>query len=91
MTFLANHLAARHRRQGRAAPTDHTPQAPEHIDELVDEALIQTFPASDAPWFMAASAVVGAPHRNGPSRHRAQRDGANDMPPAPDEPPPRRR
>jgi hypothetical protein len=74
MTFLANHIAARHRRRGRAGRAgqpDRTPQSTEHTEELVDEALVETFPASDAPWFMAASAVVGAPHRNGPSRHRA--------------------
>jgi hypothetical protein len=91
MTFLANHLAARRRRRGRPGRTDRTPQATEHIDDLVDEALVETFPASDAPWFMAASAVVGAPHRNAPSRHRAQRDGADVLSPAPAAPPPRRR
>ena len=33
------------------------------IDQLVDIALEESFPASDPPSFMAASAVVGAPTR----------------------------
>jgi hypothetical protein len=90
MTFLANRIAARHRRPRRPGRSDRTRQVTEHTDDLVDEALVETFPASDAPWFMAASAVVGAPNRNGPFRHRAQRDGA-DVLPSPDAPPPPRR
>jgi len=34
------------------------------LEDRVDEALEETFPASDAPWFMAAAAVVGAPRRS---------------------------
>lgn len=34
---------------------------PCNLDELVDVALEQSFPASDPPAFMAAAAVVGAP------------------------------
>jgi hypothetical protein len=91
MTFLANRIAARDRRPRRPGRPDRTPQVTEHTDDLVDEALVETFPASDAPWFMAASAVVGAPYRNGPSRHRAQRDGADVLAPSAGAPPPRRR
>jgi len=33
-------------------------------EELVDRALIDSFPASDLPFFMAAAAVLGAPRRD---------------------------
>jgi hypothetical protein len=34
------------------------------MDELLDIALEQSFPASDPPAFMAAAAVVGTPRRD---------------------------
>jgi hypothetical protein len=36
------------------------------IDESIDLALEESFPASDAPAFMAVSAVVGAPKKSLP-------------------------
>jgi hypothetical protein len=39
-------------------------------DEMLDIALEQTFPASDAPCFMAAAAVVGSPRKQKDRRRR---------------------
>ena len=36
---------------------------PCNLDELIDVALEQSFPASDPPAFMAAADVVGAPRK----------------------------
>ena len=44
-------------------------------EELLDVALEQTFPASDAPSFMAGAAVAGAPHR-GPAKSESLKSEA---------------
>jgi hypothetical protein len=44
-------------------------------EDLLDVALEQTFPASDAPSFMAGAAVAGAPRR-GPAEPESLKAGA---------------
>jgi hypothetical protein len=41
------------------------------MEELVDEALANTFPASDPPFFMGSTAVVGTPHGKPSASERA--------------------
>lgn len=49
------------------------------LDELVDLALEESFPASDPPSFMAASAIVGSPRR--PAGERSSDRGSSDAEP----------
>jgi hypothetical protein len=44
------------------------------MDALIDEAIAESFPASDAPFFMAAAAVLGAPSRAGVVRAPASQE-----------------
>jgi hypothetical protein len=50
------------------------------IDELIDLALEESFPASDPPAFMAASAVVGAPKKL-PHLKKRESDEVHEVPP----------
>lgn len=52
-----------------------------HLDDRIDAALADTFPASDPPFFMAGTGVVGSPHsaaqpRNGDEPHLPDRAGS---------------
>lgn len=54
---------------------------PRVMDELVDVALEQSFPASDPPAFMAAAAVTGSPRLPRlPERIEADAFGARRLP-----------
>jgi hypothetical protein len=45
---------------------------------MVDEALAESFPASDPPWFMASVASIGAPPRSIEPTLAATRKGPRD-------------
>jgi hypothetical protein len=55
-----------HRPRGRRSRQAERNEDARKLEAAIDEALMETFPASDPPWFMAASGVVGFP-RNDPS------------------------
>jgi hypothetical protein len=45
------------------------------IERLMDDALAETFPASDPPWFMASISLIGAPAHPGEAAPTPELDG----------------